>query len=97
MGTVRAMAIAPLLTTTQPPHRPWRCPRMANPRRQRPPLHAPACFLPQYTILTSSSPLLRYHPSWEAWRISGAPGGAVETWEQGRFLKNTEAMRAWRG
>jgi len=38
-----------------------------------------------------------YHPSWEAWRISGAPGGAVETWEQGRFLENTEAMRTWRG
>ncbi len=38
-----------------------------------------------------------YHPSWEAWRTSGAVGSPVETWEQGRYLMNTEAMRAWRG
>jgi hypothetical protein len=38
-----------------------------------------------------------YHPSWEAWRTSGAVGSPVETWEQERYLMNTEAMRAWRG
>ena len=38
-----------------------------------------------------------YHPSWEAWRISGAVGTPVETWEQARIVKNTEGMRAWRG
>jgi hypothetical protein len=38
-----------------------------------------------------------YHPSWEAWRTSGVVGSPVETWEQRRVLKNTEALRAWSG
>ena len=32
-----------------------------------------------------------YHPSWEAWRISGAVGSPVETWEEVRKLKQTTA------
>ena len=32
-----------------------------------------------------------YHPSWEAWRISGAAGSPVETWEEVRKLKRTTA------
>ena len=38
-----------------------------------------------------------YHPSWEAWRISGEVGSPVVTWEQRRVLKKTEALRAWSG
>ena len=38
-----------------------------------------------------------YHPSWEAWRIMGEVGSPVETWEQLRAIKNSEALRAWRG
>jgi hypothetical protein len=30
--------------------------------------------------------LSRYHPSWEAWRISGVIGSPVETWEEVRKL-----------
>ena len=37
-----------------------------------------------------------YHASWEAWRVSGVVGSPVETWEQLRILKNTEALREWR-
>ena len=37
-----------------------------------------------------------YHASWEAWRLSGEVGSPLETWEQLRSLKNTEAMAAWR-
>lgn len=38
-----------------------------------------------------------YHESWEAWRISGEVGTPIQTWEQLRTLKNTEALRSWRG
>lgn len=38
-----------------------------------------------------------YHPSWEAWRITGEVGSPVETWEQERVVRRTEAMTAWRG
>lgn len=38
-----------------------------------------------------------YHPSWEAWRTTGEVGTPIETWEQHRRLKNTEALRAWSG
>ena len=38
-----------------------------------------------------------YHPSWEAWRLSGEVGSPVQTWEQLRAVRNTEALRRWRG
>ena len=38
-----------------------------------------------------------YHHSWEAWRISGEVGSPVETWEQLRVIKTSEALKAWRG
>ena len=38
-----------------------------------------------------------YHPSWEAWRISGNVGSPLETWEPRRTLKRTEALRVWSG
>lgn len=36
-----------------------------------------------------------YHPSWEAWRISGNIGDPVETWEPTSQVRRTEAYRAW--
>ena len=39
-----------------------------------------------------------YDPSWEPWRISGAPGDPVETWERlTPKMMRTEAMQNWRG
>ena len=36
-----------------------------------------------------------YQPAWEAWRVHGAIGSPVETWEPFRMVKNTEALEAW--
>ena len=36
-----------------------------------------------------------YHPAWEAWRIHGEIGSAVETWEPFRLVKDTEALDVW--
>ena len=36
-----------------------------------------------------------YHPSWEAWRISGNPGDPVETWERLSKMRQTEAYQIW--
>ena len=37
-----------------------------------------------------------YDPSWEAWRISGAVGTPIETWEPERGVRDTEALLEWR-
>ena len=37
-----------------------------------------------------------YHPSWEAWRLTGVVGGPVETWETEGTVARTEAMVVWR-
>ena len=37
-----------------------------------------------------------YHPSWEAWRITGLVGEPVATWETLAVVKNTEALTKWR-
>lgn len=36
-----------------------------------------------------------YHPSWEAWRISGNVGEPISTWEPWSTVKNTEALQQW--
>ena len=37
-----------------------------------------------------------YDPSWEPARVSGAPGGALKTWEPLLLLQGTVALREWR-
>ena len=51
-------------------------------------LPSAACALHLASILTVILVLClsRYHPSWEAWRISGVIGSPVETWEEVRKL-----------
>lgn len=36
-----------------------------------------------------------YHASWEAWRISGARGSPLETWEPLCHVRRCEAYAAW--
>ena len=36
-----------------------------------------------------------YHPSWEAWRVHGEVGTALETWEPLKGLLGTEALASW--
>ena len=38
-----------------------------------------------------------YHPSWEAWRVTGAVGDPVETWEAVATVRRTQAMLEWKG
>ena len=36
-----------------------------------------------------------YHPQWEAWRIRGEIGSALETWEPRFRVARTDAYKAW--
>ena len=36
-----------------------------------------------------------YDPTWEAWRIRGEVGSALETWEPLSVVRRTLAYRAW--
>lgn len=36
-----------------------------------------------------------YHASWEAWRISGAVGSPIETWEPHTNVESTQALIDW--
>lgn len=38
-----------------------------------------------------------YHPSWEPWRVTGAVGDPVETWEAVATVRRTQAMLEWKG
>lgn len=38
-----------------------------------------------------------YHHTWEPWRVTGAVGDPVETWEKEATVRNTEAMVVWEG
>ena len=36
-----------------------------------------------------------YDPAWEPWRVSGAKGSPIATWEPLRRMSRTEALAAW--
>ena len=38
-----------------------------------------------------------YHHTWEPWRVTGAVGDPVETWEPEVTVRNTEAPGWWCG
>ena len=50
------------------------------------------------TRLTEATFLVQwegYHPSWEAWRISGEVGSPILTWEPWSSVRRTKALEAW--
>ena len=39
-----------------------------------------------------------YHPSWEPWRMTGAVGDPIDTWEKATAkMKRTQAYQDWQG